>query len=124
MNIGYDGLATKPYRRAAPDEPETALMIKRSMTINGHRTSVSLESLFWEQLVRLATKRGSSLAALVAEIDTERSRMLLAGQSGGGLSSAIRLYVLRQVLAEAGEQSGKGTGQAPIRLAKPRQRGL
>jgi predicted DNA-binding ribbon-helix-helix protein len=59
---------------------------KRSLTIAGHRTSVSLEPEFWEALNRLAQARGTSAQALVAEIDRDRA--------GGNLSSAIRVYVL------------------------------
>lgn len=59
---------------------------KRSVTIAGHRTSVSLEEPFWEELGEIARRRGLSLGALVAEID--------AGRGSGNLSSALRLHVL------------------------------
>ena len=62
-------------------------MRKRSVTIDGHRTSVSLEDPFWEELASIATARGLSLNALVAEIDHARA-------SPGNLSSALRLHVL------------------------------
>jgi predicted DNA-binding ribbon-helix-helix protein len=58
---------------------------KHSLVIAGHATSVSLEAEFWECLKEIADRRGQSLAALVAEIDGERS---------GNLSSALRLHVL------------------------------
>jgi len=58
---------------------------KRSVTISGHRTSVSLEEPFWTALNTLADKREMTLAALIVEIDRDRS---------GNLSSALRLYVL------------------------------
>ncbi|MGH6988941.1 MAG: ribbon-helix-helix domain-containing protein [Stellaceae bacterium] len=58
---------------------------KRSVTIAGHATSVSLEAEFWSALQALARRRGRSLAALIAEIDGER---------GGNLSSALRLRIL------------------------------
>ena len=67
-------------------------MRKRSITIDGHRTSLSLEDPFWEELGALARARGLSLAALVAEIDHARG-----GPSSGkatNLSSALRLHVL------------------------------
>lgn len=64
-------------------------MKKRSLTIDGHRTSVSLEDEFWEALHALARGRGLSLAALIAEIDRSRGET--------NLSSALRLYVLRQL---------------------------
>jgi predicted DNA-binding ribbon-helix-helix protein len=62
-------------------------MRKRSVTIDGHRTSVSLEDAFWQELAAIATARGLSLNALVAEIDHARP-------APGNLSSALRLYVL------------------------------
>ncbi|CAN5671534.1 hypothetical protein BH11PSE3_BH11PSE3_47370 [soil metagenome] len=66
-------------------------MHKRSVTIDGHRTSVSLEDAFWTELAAIALRRGLSLNALVAEIDHGRAD---AGQGPGNLSSALRLHVL------------------------------
>jgi predicted DNA-binding ribbon-helix-helix protein len=69
-------------------------MRKRSVTIDGHRTSVSLEDAFWTELAGIARRRGQSLAALVAEIDRAR----VAGPAGAGnLSSALRLAVLNDL---------------------------
>ncbi len=68
-------------------------MRKRSVTIDGHRTSISLEDAFWTELSELARTRGLSLNALVAEVDRSRS-LSPADNSGGNLSSALRLYVL------------------------------
>jgi predicted DNA-binding ribbon-helix-helix protein len=65
-------------------------MRKRSVTIDGHRTSVSLEDAFWHELAAIATARGVSLNALVAEIDHARA-------NPGNLSSALRLYVLDEL---------------------------
>jgi len=66
-------------------------MRKRSVTIDGHRTSVSLEDAFWAELSAIAERRGLSLNALVAEIDHGRAQ----GEEGpGNLSSALRLHVL------------------------------
>ena len=59
---------------------------KRSVTIAGHRTSLSLEPEFWEALNRLAAVRDMSLAALVTAIDEARGRT--------NLSSALRVAVL------------------------------
>ncbi|WP_274628377.1 ribbon-helix-helix domain-containing protein [Arvimicrobium flavum] len=64
-----------------------SLVVKRSISIRGHRTSFSLEQPFFDDLARIATARGMPLAALVAEIDGNRP-------SGANLSSAIRLHVL------------------------------
>lgn len=69
-------------------------MIKRSMTIHGHRTSISLEQPFWDCLEDMARDRHLSLAALVAEIDTSRTEILMQGVASGGLSSAIRIAIL------------------------------
>jgi predicted DNA-binding ribbon-helix-helix protein len=61
-------------------------VIKRSIVIAGHKTSVSLEDAFWRGLKEIAIGRDKTLSDLVAEIDTERQH--------GNLSSAIRLFVL------------------------------
>ncbi len=61
-------------------------IVKRSLTIAGHRTSISLEAAFWDEIKAMAARRGMSVAALVAEID--------AGRKGGNLSSALRIAVL------------------------------
>ncbi len=63
---------------------------RRSVTISGHRTSVSVETEFWHELVAIANRRGISVNALVNEIDRKRS---------GNLSSAIRLHVLASLKA-------------------------
>lgn len=63
--------------------------IKRSMTIAGHQTSISLEPLFWDALKRAADRRRLPVNALVAQIDVER----LESASPCGLASAIRLWV-------------------------------
>lgn len=60
--------------------------LKRSLTIQGHRTSLSLEPEFWDALKQAANDEHKSLAALVAEID--------AARAGRNLSSAIRVWVL------------------------------
>ena len=69
-------------------------MRKRSITINGHQTSISLEDEFWQELAAIARSRGLSLNALVTEIDRVRS-----GPRGkdANLSSTLRVYVLKQV---------------------------
>jgi predicted DNA-binding ribbon-helix-helix protein len=67
---------------------------KHSVVIRGHRTSYSLEQSFFEELTRIASKRGMALAALIAEIDAERPRT-------SNLSSAIRVHVLGWVKREA-----------------------
>ena len=59
---------------------------KRSVTIDRHRTSISLEEPFWDALSEMAEAEGKSLAALIGEIDKSRGEE--------NLSAAIRLYVL------------------------------
>ena len=63
-------------------------MQKRSMTIQGHRTSISLEEPFWIALNDIAEARQQSVASLVQMIDRERV---------GGLSSAIRTFILAEL---------------------------
>ena len=61
-------------------------VVKRSIVLAGHKTSVSLEDAFWKGLKEIAGGRNMTLSDLVAAIDTERQH--------GNLSSAIRLFVL------------------------------
>jgi len=63
---------------------------KRSLTIAGHSTSVSLEDEFWQALKDLAVTENLSINALIERIDETRD---------GNLSSAVRVYVLQQALA-------------------------
>ena len=66
----------------------SAPIVKRSVKIAGHATSVSIEKPFWDEFRTLADKQHKSLNALVTEIDEARSI---------NLSSAIRLYVLESL---------------------------
>jgi predicted DNA-binding ribbon-helix-helix protein len=59
---------------------------KRSLVVGGHKTSITVESSFWEGLREIAKHRGTTLAALVTEVDQRRNQ--------ANLSSAIRLFVL------------------------------
>jgi predicted DNA-binding ribbon-helix-helix protein len=61
-------------------------VIKRSVSIAGHRTSISLEEPFWESLRRIAEQEAVSVQALIGRIDAERGEQ--------NLSSAIRVFVL------------------------------
>ena len=63
---------------------------KRSLTLQGHRTSVSLEDAFWAEFLKIAKHRGQPINSLAAEIDQTRG-------TDCGLASAIRLFVLEQV---------------------------
>ena len=85
----------------ARTDSENARVVKRSLVIAGHRTSISLEDAFWRRLRRIAAERGLSVNALAAAID--------AGRGEANLSSAIRVYVLeaegveRRPAAEGGQ---------------------
>lgn len=67
---------------------------KRSFSIKGHRTSISLEPPFWDALRELAQRRSMPIAALVAEVDAARG-------SRTGLSTAVRLHILADLKARA-----------------------
>ncbi|GJE46695.1 ribbon-helix-helix domain-containing protein [Methylobacterium soli] len=67
----------------------SAGIVKRSVMIAGHRTSVSLEEPFWRALREIAAARGQSVQALIGTID--------AGRAEQNLSSAIRVFVLEAV---------------------------
>ena len=64
---------------------------KHSVSIAGHRTSVTLEAAFWETLTEIAQQRQTTVAGLIAEIDGARA----VDPAAPNLSSAIRVFVLR-----------------------------
>lgn len=63
---------------------------KHSITLHGHRTSLSLEDAFWQELKAIADERRLSIAALIAEIDDGRAE-------DSNLSSALRIHVLEWI---------------------------
>jgi predicted DNA-binding ribbon-helix-helix protein len=65
-------------------------VIKRSIVIAGHKTSVSIEDAFWTALKEIAQTRRQSVAELIGAIDGARQ----TGNRAGNLSSAIRVFVL------------------------------
>ena len=73
-------------------------VVKRSIVIAGHKTSVSLEDPFWTSLREIAGRRNVTLSDLVASIDN--------GRNAGNLSSAIRLFVLNHYRTQSAERSG------------------
>jgi predicted DNA-binding ribbon-helix-helix protein len=79
----------------------TGRLMKRSMVIAGHRTSISLENLFWTSLKAIAAARGQSIASLVADIDETRGE--------ANLSSAIRVFVLEQALESSSSRTKAGS---------------
>jgi predicted DNA-binding ribbon-helix-helix protein len=70
-------------------------VVKRSVVIEGHKTSVSLEGAFWNALKDIAATRQTTVGDLVASID--------AARVDGNLSSALRLFVLHQTMEKCGQ---------------------
>ena len=68
-----------------------SLIVKRSVDIDGHKTSVSLEDAFWSDLKKIAYMQRATLSKVLTEIDK--------GRRQGNLSSAIRVFVFDQVRA-------------------------
>jgi predicted DNA-binding ribbon-helix-helix protein len=90
MKVG--NMASTVPRSIAWQTPEAAEMCKHSVVIAGHRTSISLETAFWQALLDIAKKQDVSANQLITMIDLERH---------GTLSSAIRLFVLTETLKAA-----------------------
>jgi len=72
-------------------------VVKRSIVVAGHKTSVSLEDAFWRGLKEIAMGRDLTLSEMVAAIDS--------GRAQGNLSSAIRLFVLDHYRAQIGTEA-------------------
>ena len=89
-------------------------VVKRSIVIAGHKTSVSLEDAFWKSLKDIATRRGTTISDLVTTIDVERRQ--------GNLSSCLRLFVLdfyrSQVIAKFGTRDTTTPDAAAVRPAR------
>ena len=66
-----------------------SLVTKRSIRLDGHRTSVSLETAFWDELKSIADAQGVRISQLIAAIDSERRE-----RQHNNLSSVLRLFVL------------------------------
>jgi predicted DNA-binding ribbon-helix-helix protein len=86
-------------------------VVKRSIVIAGHKTSVSLEDAFWKGLKEIASGRSTTLSDLVASIDSDRRH--------GNLSSALRLFVLDFYRNQLGEMAT--LGPAPHEVMAVRQ---
>ena len=71
----------------------TGRPIKRSLTLVGHRTSVSLEDIFWKEFKRISDEKKQTINGLAAEIDENRGDI--------GLASAIRVYVLEAIIDQS-----------------------
>jgi predicted DNA-binding ribbon-helix-helix protein len=76
--------------------------VKHSVEIAGHKTSISLEPLFWDMLQQAALDEGLPLNALVARIDAER----IVANTPPGLASAIRLWLVARTLRPGGNNHG------------------
>ena len=87
-------------------------VVKRSVIVGGHKTSVSLEESFWSGMKDIAGQRGMTLSELVSEIDKNRQQ--------GNLSSAIRLFVLDHFRSGA---SSPRAGHAQVLAESPVERG-
>jgi predicted DNA-binding ribbon-helix-helix protein len=84
-----------------------SLVVKRSVVIAGHKTSVSLEDAFWKALREIAATRNMTLTDMISSIDAERKHP--------NLSSAIRLFILdfhRSHIAQAAARATKATPRA------------
>ena len=89
----------------------TSLVIKRSIVVAGHKTSISLEDAFWQELKGIAAGRGMTLSDLVGAIDS--------GRRHGNLSSAIRLFVLEHLQARTGGMDEAQQAPDQITAARP-----
>lgn len=83
-------------------------VVKRSIVIAGHKTSVSLEDAFWTGIKDIAVARRITLSDLVASIDT--------GRQHGNLSSAIRLFVLDHYRSQGNVDLRPHAGQPPYEI--------
>jgi predicted DNA-binding ribbon-helix-helix protein len=108
------GIAQAYRRQAFFRRPEMgSTIVKRSIVLAGHKTSVSLEDAFWRSLKQIAISRGTTLSNLVTSIDVERQQ--------GNLSSCLRLFVLdfyRYHLTEAARAREAAPDAAPMRPAE------
>ena len=86
-------------------------VLKRSIVVAGHKTSVSLEDGFWRGLRDIAALRGTSLSELIGTIDS--------GRHHGNLSSAIRLFVLDFYREGSGKSSAEPNGGAAAAPTDP-----
>ena len=81
-------------------------VVKRSIVIAGHKTSVSLEDAFWMALKEIAIGRNKTLSDLVGEIDSRRPH--------GNLSSSIRLFVLDHYRAKTNGHTVESSDRKPL----------
>ena len=78
---------------------------KRSIVLDHHKTSISLEDDFWNAVRAIADRKKMKLTELLAQIDSERNQ--------SNLSSAIRVFVLNETRAQAAQLAPEARGAAP-----------
>jgi predicted DNA-binding ribbon-helix-helix protein len=88
-----------------------SLVVKRSIVVAGHKTSVSLEEAFWKGLKEIASDRHVTLSDLVSTIDS--------GRLNGNLSSALRLFVLDHYRTLIGAAAGMRTSEVETAARAP-----
>jgi len=86
-------------------------VVKRSIVVAGHKTSVSLEEAFWSGMKEIALLRSLTLSELVGEID--------GGRQQGNLSSAIRLFVLDYFRSRATTSTGSNGSRMQLESSHP-----
>jgi predicted DNA-binding ribbon-helix-helix protein len=86
-----------------------SLIVKHTIVINGHKTSVTLEDAFWSGLEEIAHAQEATRSELVAKIDQTRQQ--------GNLSSAIRLFVLEHIRLVSGTAKAGAVAIAPQPLS-------
>jgi predicted DNA-binding ribbon-helix-helix protein len=96
MCASHSAFAGVTHERSLMTDQHHHTLKKHSILIAGHRTSLSVETAFWDQLKAIANRRGLSLNKLIEEIDGRRAR----DAKPSNLSSAIRVFVLDQLLTE------------------------
>ena len=116
--IGGDGGAATSYFQfqilagLAERRTMNSPIIKRSIILHAHKTSVSLEQPFWLELKSIAAERQVPLHRLIAEVDEKRQR--------GNLSSALRLFVLAKYRPAAADASARRHDpHEPLRKGSP-----
>lgn len=87
MSMAAEALAVNPTRRSI------SAIVKRSVVVDGHKTSITLEADFWDRLKDIARARGIKMPVLLGQIEAGR-------EGNANLSSACRLFVLRDLLKQ------------------------
>lgn len=108
MRAGGPQTTLVPLGRRKNHQPVTTPYhppVKRSLAIHGHKTSISLEPLFWAMLKKAAAREGVAMAQLVTRIDGERIR----ADPAPGLAGAIRVWLVTNA-----ERNASGNGATEV----------